>query len=97
MRNVFGDQGNMERNFWEEGTSVKVNFGEHLNLFLRNKGTTVNFHSEQGNMHPPWEALISSLIVSGGVWSRRLFEIHLTFVLIFKNSCCCYNLYLTNL
>ena len=50
----------MERNFWEEGTSVKVNFGEHLNLFLRNKGTTVNFHREQGNMHPPpWEALFS--------------------------------------
>ena len=53
MRNVFGDQGNMERNFWEQGNSVKVNFGEHLNLFLRNKGTTVNFHREQGNMHPP--------------------------------------------
>ena len=57
MRNVFGDQGNMERNFWEQGNSVKVNFGEHLNLFLRNKGTTVNFHREQGNMHPPWETL----------------------------------------
>ena len=40
----FDDQGNMERNFWEQGNSVKVNFGEHLNLFLRNKGTTVNFH-----------------------------------------------------
>ena len=49
MRNVFGDQGNMERNFWEQGNSVKVNFGEHLNLFLRNKGTTVNFHREQGS------------------------------------------------
>ena len=57
MRNIFGDEGNMERNFWEQGNSVKVNFGEHLNLFLRNKGTTVNFHREQGNMHPPWEAL----------------------------------------
>ena len=57
MRNIFGDQGNMERNFWEHGNSVKVNLGEHLNLFLRNKGTTVNFHREQGNMHPPWEAL----------------------------------------
>ena len=52
-RNIFGDQGNRERNFWEEGNSVKVNFGEHLNLFLRNKGTTVNFHREQGNMQPP--------------------------------------------
>ena len=30
-----------------------MNLGEHLNLFLRNKGTTVNFHREQGNMHPP--------------------------------------------
>ena len=35
----------------------KREFREHLNLFLRNKGTTVNFHREQGNMHPPWEAL----------------------------------------
>ena len=59
MRNIFGDQGNMEWNFWEQVNSVKVNFGEHLNLFLRNKGTTVNFHREQGNMHPPGEALIS--------------------------------------
>ena len=60
MRNIFGDQGNMEQNFWEQGNSVKVNFGEHLNnyLCLRNKGTTINFHREQGNMHPPpWGAL----------------------------------------
>ena len=34
------------------GNSVKVNFGEHLNLFMRNKGTAVNFSREQGNMHP---------------------------------------------
>ena len=54
MRNIFGDQGNMERNFWEQGNSVKVNFGEHLNLFLRNKETTASFHREQGNMHPPF-------------------------------------------
>ena len=56
-------QGSMERNFWEQGNSVKMNFGEHLNLFLRNKGTTVNFHREQGNMHPPppWEALVNGL------------------------------------
>ena len=53
MTNIFGDQGNMERNFWEHGNSVKVNLGEHLNLFLSNKGTTVNFPREQGNMHPP--------------------------------------------
>ena len=52
MRNIFGDQGNMEWNFGESGNSVKVNFGEHLNLFLRNKGTAVNFHREQGNTHP---------------------------------------------
>ena len=43
----------MEHNFWEHGNSVKVNFGEHLNLFLRNKGITVNSYREQGNMHPP--------------------------------------------
>ena len=41
MRNIFGDQGNMEGNFWEQGNSVKMNFGEHLNLFLRNKGRTL--------------------------------------------------------
>ena len=60
MRNIFGDQGNMERNFWEQGKTVKVNFGEHLYLFLKNKRTSVNFRREQGNMHPPWEALITS-------------------------------------
>ena len=42
MRNIFGDQGSMERNFWE-----------YLNLFLGNKGTTVNFRREQGNIHSP--------------------------------------------
>ena len=55
VRNSFGDQGNMERNFvfLEQRNSVIVNFGEHLNLFLRNRGTTVNFHREQGNTHAP--------------------------------------------
>ena len=43
----------MEHDFWEHGNSVKVNFGEHLNLFLRNKGATVNLYWKQGNMHPP--------------------------------------------
>ena len=43
----------MEHNFWDRGNSVKVNFGEHLNLFLRNKGKTVNFYREQKNIHPP--------------------------------------------
>ena len=52
MRNIFGDLGNMERNFCQQGNSVKVNSGEHLDLFLRNKGATVNFHREQGNMPP---------------------------------------------
>ena len=49
----------MEHNFWEHGNSVKVNFGEHLHFFLRNKGITVNSYREQGNMDPPppWEAL----------------------------------------
>lgn len=37
----------MEHNFWEHGNSVKVNLGEHLNLFLRNKGITVNSYREQ--------------------------------------------------
>ena len=63
MRNIFGDQGNKERNFWEQGNSVKVNFGEHLNLFLKNKGKTVNVHREQGNMHPPLEGPLSSLLL----------------------------------
>ena len=54
VRNIFGEKGNMEHNFWEHGNSVKVNFGEHLNLFLRNKGkTVVNFDREQGSMLPP--------------------------------------------
>ena len=46
------------------GNSVKMNFGEDLNLFLRNKETTVNFHRELGNTHPPWEALIKLVRVS---------------------------------
>ena len=52
----------MEHDFWEHGNSVKVNFGEQLNLFLMNKGTTVNFYWKKGNMHPPsllWEAVVS--------------------------------------
>ena len=53
MTDIFGDQGNLEQNFCEHGNAVKVNLGEHLNLFLRNKGTTVNFHREEGNMPPP--------------------------------------------
>ena len=47
----------MEHNFREQGYSVKMNFGEHQNLFLGNKGEIVIFCREQGNMHPPWEAL----------------------------------------
>ena len=39
--------------FLERGNSVKVIFGEHLNLFFRNKGKTVNFYREQKNMHSP--------------------------------------------
>ena len=37
VRKILGDQGNTDRNFWEQGNSVKVNLGEHLNSFLRNK------------------------------------------------------------
>ena len=33
---------------------MKVNFREHLNLFLGNKGKTPIFFREQGNMYPPW-------------------------------------------
>ena len=75
MRNIFGDQGNMERNFWEQGNSVKVNLGEHLNLFLRNKGTTVNFPREQGNMHPPWEALLYKSTFSDRTINSNIFLI----------------------
>ena len=31
VRNILGDQGNMEQNFWEQRNSVKVNFGEQGN------------------------------------------------------------------
>ena len=43
----------MEHNFSEHGNSVKVNFGEHLNLFLRNKGTIVNYLYETREHAPP--------------------------------------------
>ena len=75
----FGDQGNVEQNFWEQGNSVKVNFGELLNLFWGTSRTTVNFYREQGNMHPPppptpnphplpWESLFHVIHESG--WQR---------------------------
>ena len=58
-----GIVGNSEEYFWwlrEQGTEFRgtgelsqSEFREHLNYFLRNKRTTVNFHREQGNMHPP--------------------------------------------
>ena len=48
----------MQQNFWEQGNLMKVNFREHLNLFLGNKGKTPIFSREQGNMYPPWEALV---------------------------------------
>ena len=46
-------KGTWSRIFWEQGNSVKVNFGEQVHSFLSNKGTTVNFYREQGNMHQP--------------------------------------------
>ena len=49
----------MRDNFWEQGNLTRVTFREHLNLFLGNKGETPIFSREQGNMHPPWEALIT--------------------------------------
>ena len=51
--NISVDQGNMQQNFWEQGNLMKVNFREHLNLFLGNKGKTPIFSREQGNMYPP--------------------------------------------
>ena len=51
----------MEQNFREQGNSVNMNFGEHQNLFLGNKGEIAFFCREQGNMHPPWEALHNQL------------------------------------
>ena len=58
FNNIFGDHGNMEHNFREQWNSVKMNFGEHQNLFWGIKGEIAIFCREQGNMHPPWEALI---------------------------------------
>ena len=43
----------MQQNFWEQGNLMRVNFREHLNLFLGNKGKTAFFSREQGNMYPP--------------------------------------------
>ena len=56
--------------FLGNGNSVKLNFGENLNLFLRNKGTTENYlqgtreHAPPPRPPPPapprpspWEAL----------------------------------------
>ena len=45
----------MEHNFREQENSVKMNFGEHQNLFLGNKleGEIAIFCREQGNIHPP--------------------------------------------
>ena len=40
LKNIFGDQGNMQRNFWEHWNLTKVDFREHLNLLLRNKAET---------------------------------------------------------
>ena len=45
----------MRDNFWEQGNLTRVNFREHLNLFLGNKlrEKLQFFLAEQGNMHPP--------------------------------------------
>ena len=43
----------MQQNFWEQGNLTRVNFSEHINLFLGNRGETPIFSGEQGNMHPP--------------------------------------------
>ena len=41
----------------------KVNFWEHLNLFLRNKGKTVNFYREQKNIPPPPRPSLEALYI----------------------------------
>ena len=51
----------MQQNFWEQGNLTRVNFREHLNLFLGNREETPIFSREQGNMHPPWEALTEAV------------------------------------
>ena len=52
VRNIFGDQGNLERNFWEQGNSEKVHCGEHLNLFFEEQWNNRKFSQgtrEQAN------------------------------------------------
>ena len=53
LKNISGDQGNIQKNFWEQGNLTRVNLREHRNLFLGNKGETPIFSREQGNMPPP--------------------------------------------
>ena len=31
-KNIFGDRGNMQQNFWEQRNLTRVNLREHLNL-----------------------------------------------------------------
>ena len=59
----------MEHNFREQGNSVKMNFGEHQNLFLGNKGEIAIFCREQGN--PPWEALCKDCTILLMCGSRK--------------------------
>ena len=53
LKNIFGDQGNMQRNFWEHWNLTKVNFREHLNLLLGNKGRNSNFFLGSREHAPP--------------------------------------------
>ena len=55
----------MQQNFWEQGNLATVNFREHLNLFLGNKGETPIFSRKQGNMQPPFPGRLSKSSVSG--------------------------------
>ena len=50
-----------EKNFWEQGNSAKVDLGEHVKLLFENKGETLNYFREQGNMTSLCEALRLSL------------------------------------
>ena len=64
---MLGILGNIKEYFWGSrehavefpgtGGLTRVNLREHLNFFWGNKGETPIFSREQGNMHPPWEAL----------------------------------------
>ena len=64
LKNIFGDQGNMQRNFWEHWNLTKVNFREHLNLLLGNKAET------------PISSVLLAVERGRGPWERGCFVLH---------------------